>query len=551
MGIALQELMAMEFFSDFVVIAGRNGLQKEIQGITTMEAPDCFKWTKGKELVLSSGYVIMKEPGCLMKAYQEGSLQQISGLMIKTERYLEKIPQDVIDLFDMIDVPLITMPFAIAWMDLISQVNTAVMNRTIARLQIYNGSASTLSNQSYKDQKIKQILRTVEVEMNFPAFLYDISEDKSYYSSSNFSKITKQYGLKESDYWNPSIPFTRHILCDHINMARYRIVNQSTIVGPRVSWVIIPIITNNVTQAYFVVMESREFMDYYDEYSIRIAFLMLHGVYEQIMAAKNAGEIGFENFVHYALTCQEEDMPKLIYQAGSQGIPINANYITVLVKQITSDFRLRSNRKLISEVLQASPYIKHGKLAILDEAEALLLLDVMEYKNMSKEDVDTMLGDLCYRLAEKNPDVRLEFGVCREAKPLTKLSKSVEKCRLVMQRGRNIFPEKNIWDYEMLGPLTWLQIPEDELNNMLRDYRRLLVDEKNVELLKTLKVYLENNMNYSLTAEKMYVHINTIRKRIDKVREMININWDQHVERMKVELLLQYLELGSEGRKEG
>lgn len=33
-------------------------------------------------------------------------------------------------------------------------------------------------------------------------------------------------------------------------------------------------------------MESREFIDYYDEFAIRIAFLTLQGVYEQIMIAE-------------------------------------------------------------------------------------------------------------------------------------------------------------------------------------------------------------------------------------------------------------------------
>ena len=50
-------------------------------------------------------------------------------------------------------------------------------------------------------------------------------------------------------------------------------------------------------------------------------------------------------------------------------------------------------------------------------------------------------------------------------------------------------------------------------------------EEKNIELLKTLKIYLENNMNYSVTAEKMYVHINMIRKRIDKVNDLVKIDW--------------------------
>ena len=33
--------------------------------------------------------------------------------------------------------------------------------------------------------------------------------------------------------------------------------------------------------------------------------------------------------------------------------------------------------------------------------------------------------------------------------------------------------------------------------------REMMEEEKNIELLKTLKIYLENNMNYSVTAEKM------------------------------------------------
>ncbi len=71
-----------------------------------MEAPDAFHWTKGKELVLSSGYVIAKEPDCIEKAFREGSIQKSAGMMIKRERYLEKIPEEILELFDQYEVPL-------------------------------------------------------------------------------------------------------------------------------------------------------------------------------------------------------------------------------------------------------------------------------------------------------------------------------------------------------------------------------------------------------------------------------------------------------------
>lgn len=70
-----------------------------------MEAPDCFKWGQGKELVLSSGYVIRQDPECIRRGFRESSIQVISGMMIKRDRYLERIPEDIIELFEKHDIP--------------------------------------------------------------------------------------------------------------------------------------------------------------------------------------------------------------------------------------------------------------------------------------------------------------------------------------------------------------------------------------------------------------------------------------------------------------
>ena len=63
--------------------------------------------------------------------------------------------------------------------------------------------------------------------MGFPAFLYDFVEEEAYYSSMNFQKIAKGFGLETEDFWEPSMPYTRHTLCDYMDMVRYRLVNQS------------------------------------------------------------------------------------------------------------------------------------------------------------------------------------------------------------------------------------------------------------------------------------------------------------------------------------
>ena len=287
MGISIKYLLEQEFFWEFEVIAGERGVEREAQGIAVLDAPDNFRWSRGKELIITSGYSIAQEPSCIQKAFEDGYMQNIAGMMIKKGRYLKEIPKEMLELFDKSKIPLITVPYEIAYMDVMKQLNTVVMNRTIRRFQIQQNGAFSFSNTTYKIQKIRKILQAVEVEMDFPAFLYDLEEQKEYYSSTNFKRISEKYDLQETDFWEPRQKCTKHVLCDYLQMFRIRLANEEDKNGPRVSWITIPISVGGKLQAYFVVMESREFLDYYDEYSIRIAYLLLQAVYEQIVIAQS------------------------------------------------------------------------------------------------------------------------------------------------------------------------------------------------------------------------------------------------------------------------
>ncbi|SHK86334.1 PucR family transcriptional regulator [Hespellia stercorisuis] len=561
MGIAVRELLALDYFKDFHVVAGHKGLSKEIQGIATLEAPDATRWSKGKELVLSSGYVLHQEPDCIRIAFEEGHMPVTSAFMLKRDRYLDHIPEEMIQLFEEHDIPLITMPFSIPWMELMSEINIAVMNQTIRRFRISGSQGlNKIPNVSYKEQKIKKILQAVEAEMEFPAFLFDFLEETGYYSSVHFRRIADSFGLSDEDFWDPSMPHTRHTLCDYIHMSRYRLVEQEAGDRPRVSWIRIPITINGTLQAFFVVMESRELLDYYDEYSIRIAFLMLQSLYEQITITKNVGNIGFENFILYVLNSDKE-CKDLMFQANLQGLSLNTQYTYVLFQHEAPAGRIagdrlsteeyysepspdtqsankgvQSRRKEIIHAFQESSLPKAARIAIIGENEGMLFIN-------AEENAASVLERFQRLMLEKCPELKLQFGISSEKKNFYGLKESVNKCWKALQMGQLLFPQKNIWYYEDMGPLAWLQIPEPELEGMLSQYRDLMADERNVELLRTLKIYLENNMNYSITAEKMFVHINTIRKRIEKLNDVLTLDWDSPIAKLNATILLQFLDL--------
>lgn len=541
MGITVRDLLSVEYFRDFNVIAGRRGLNREIQGVTVADAPDGYRWKSEKELCFTSGYVFANNPDFINGMFQGES--RLSALVIKRGRYLEEIPDYIVELCEEKDVPLITMPYGIPWMEAINQVYVAVINHAI---QLFGVSAQNMpyrpQNMDYKEQKIQKILRAVESDMEFPALLYDLYENKSYYSSDHFPEITEKYQLSESDYWEPSVPYTRHTLCDSILMTRYRLQRGETPGQPRISWVTIPISVGGAPQAYFCVMESRRFLDFCDEYSMRIAYLSLLSIYEQIVTLRDSYNIGFEQLVHMAIESGEEDSHRLYYQANQQGISLDDTYICALFQHDHKSFDIRSRRNAIMDLFLHCGLEMKGKMALLTRNEGVIFFRTRGKTDIEKNQIAAVLAEFQNKVSRKFEGMEWTFAVSYEGKRLSDIRMCVEKGRKTLKIGRIAFPDRKVLDYNDLGILTWLDIPDEELKVLLEDFRTLMNAEKNRELLHTLKIYLENNMNYSLTAEKLYVNINTIRRRIEKVNELVSVDWNNYYTRTKIGLMLQFMQ---------
>lgn len=82
---------------------------------------------------------------------------------------------------------------------------------------------------------------------------------------------------------------------------------------------------------------------------------------------------------------------------------------------------------------------------------------------------------------------------------------------------------KNIFTFERMFPAYIASTLNDE--TILRVYHQLAaVFLEDQELYLTIKIFLENNLNASLTAKKLYIHRNTLQYRIDKFVEKTGIH---------------------------
>jgi DNA-binding PucR family transcriptional regulator len=79
----------------------------------------------------------------------------------------------------------------------------------------------------------------------------------------------------------------------------------------------------------------------------------------------------------------------------------------------------------------------------------------------------------------------------------------------------NLINQLNIFTFERIFPAyLGYHLPPEIKQKVMQVLFGVFCDDQ--ELYATIKVFLENNLNASLTAKKLYIHRNTLQYRIDK-----------------------------------
>lgn len=539
MGVSVAEILEKDFFSRFQVIAGHNGIHKHIQGVAVLDAPDGFAWTRGKEFILSSGYVFKQQPNLLETHLTSGVFGKSSCIGIKIGRFLNDFPPDLIQACNDFDVPLLSIPMDVSWMDIMNTLNVIVMNKNIQQFNIGKLQFNNLSDLSYHVRKIKRILTAMEIEMNFPTMIYNLVNDKVYFSSDRFKEISQD--MKLEDFWNPSFNFSKEILCDSLKMARYRIFDPKY--ENPYSWITVPISVENKVKAYFVVLEATGLIDYFDQFALRTGYLLLQELYEQILVTQSIGDIGFESFVNALVSGNLTKPEEIRSHASELNLNPDAAYYTVVIRQNNREVSLHQNRELIRSSIRGIFNSSECRTALLDDHHCLLLLGNTEHLEEGNylNELKIKLKKLNQRLVLDLEDGVFDFGLSDLTGIIHELDRNYRRCLRTLNIGKLISPDVVYFRYSELGALAWLDVQADEIEIMMRDLNKLRSKDDSGQLLETLKAYLECRMNYSNTAKKMFLHINTVRKRVEEIEDLLPVDLEDPSIRLRLELLLKLI----------
>lgn len=141
MGLTVRELLLAEEMKDIKVLAGDRGLDKEIKGVTIIEAPDIVKFIDGGEVLLTGLYAFRSCTVDEFRTYiNELSRKSVSALVLKRGRKVENADTKIELLFAFAqehNIPVLEVPFEVSFRDVMSLIMERLFNEEVTRLKYF------------------------------------------------------------------------------------------------------------------------------------------------------------------------------------------------------------------------------------------------------------------------------------------------------------------------------------------------------------------------------------------------------------------------------
>ncbi len=172
MAFTIDNMLQLPEFASCRLIAGGNGIGREIHCVDTMEVPDIIPWIKKGELLLTTGYSIKGHTEKLLDMLDTMYKRDSAGLAIKT-RFIGPIMQDVIARAEQYRLPLIIIPDQTAFIPLLNAVGGCIANERNRSL-IYTLSVSReIADAQQDENSVQSIEKLLYQHLSMPVVLLD------------------------------------------------------------------------------------------------------------------------------------------------------------------------------------------------------------------------------------------------------------------------------------------------------------------------------------------------------------------------------------------
>ncbi|GAA3260429.1 PucR family transcriptional regulator ligand-binding domain-containing protein [Nonomuraea helvata] len=515
-GVSVGEVLGVSTLADARLIAGESGLGRIVQRLNVMEVPDILAWVKPHELLLTTGYPLRNTPQSLGRLVADLDERGLSALAIKLGRYVDELPDEMVEQADRLGFPLILLPNDVGFDDILNQVLTDILNRQAAVLARAEEAHRALVQVVLAGGGLNEV--TAEV-----AQLLDVSVaavDGSGRVLASSGAADQVAVLRESiSLEGPSLPAAA---------------------GRARSFASVPVLAGGHHHGRIVAYSPTGAIRDSDvgilERAATVAALVVTR-----QEAVNAVESKYRaDFLRDVLTGRAGTAERVTARARAFGWDL-ARPVTVLVAELDPDGDERSAQDRLVACWTAAMRRHDPRGAVAGFShEVVAVVDASIDATRVAKDAASAFADV--------PPATFSTGTSRPSPGAETLPEAYSQALKAARVGRQLHGPGAVAHFDQLGVYRLLSLVNDteELHAFVRETLGPLatdVDAENADLRRTLQVLLETNLNVAETARRLHFHYNTLRYRIGKLERLLgNFTDDPHL-RLNLTLALHVLRM--------
>ncbi|MCO7175030.1 PucR family transcriptional regulator [Sporolactobacillus kofuensis] len=513
----VSDIFSQSTFSGFKLIAGDAGSDREIRNINMMDAPDIIDYLKSGDWLVTSGYHLKNNADFFEKLVRQMAEKGCAALGIKTKRFIEDIPDAVIQLANQLSFPLIFIPNSIPLVDIVNQTLSLILNTRTQELQFAIDKHQQFSSHIMNGEGALQILDSLSQFIGFPAALLD----------NYFKPIAVAHQGSIQNLFDPLKQVGSEFIQTRSFSSSFCLINTHQV------YTLFPLYTYKTKRHFLVIAGCTAMEDRIRVLTIEQAVNVLAFELIKDEALKQSDRKIRDAFFMKLITDEFSSKEEMINRAKEFGMQSEQKTIVIVGKLDIDDRQISFTtfRKKTNDVCE----FMEGELANLPfpgfffvkDTFCICLINVGEGWTNGQRQLLPYLGRVQNRVAQFFSET-LSFGLSNLCVNLTDIATAyqaaVDALHVGLRSGRRAF----IQIYQSNGFADLLRmVPMEDLYKLYREtFQGLAFSEKeeDKELFRTLIVYFESNCQISETAKKLYIHRNTVIYRIEKCEQLLGKN---------------------------
>ncbi|CCQ97420.1 hypothetical protein CULT_620025 [[Clostridium] ultunense Esp] len=212
---------------------------------------------------------------------------------------------------------------------------------------------------------------------------------------------------------------------------------------------------------------------------------------------------------------------------------------------------LHQLRERIKKIIDRISYYYTTDHILHNRGDNIILLwpvDKREELNLTYKRIKRFGEEIKSIVTDEIGNISITIGIGGFAEDPTELQGSYSEAVDAVNHGQRIFGEGSIITFDELGiyKLLCSYDDRDKLKEFVHPSLLKLYEydeDKNNELISTLEMYLNCNLNAVKTAEELFVHYKTVLYRLNRIKEITNLDMEDRQKMLEIEVGLKIMRI--------